>query len=492
MGELFKLQNGSDIRGIAVYGVQGENVNLTMIEARKITAAFGQWLKEKTGKENITVAIGRDTRISGEELMEGAIEGLDFSGAKVYDFGIASTPSMFMCIVDEELCCDGSIMITASHLPYNRNGMKFFTRDGATSKKDIKEILERAESIETENFEVNAIRKDFISKYSENLVRLIREKTGEETPFSGMRIIVDAGNGSGGFFVSKILKPLGADTEGSLYLERNGMFPNHVPNPELKEVMENFKQHVVAVKADLGIIFDTDVDRAAVVDGNGVQLSRNRMVALMSAIVLEETPGTTIVTDSVTSSGLKAFIEAHGGKHHRFRRGYKNVIDESKRLNKEGICSALAMETSGHCALRENHYLDDGAYMIVKILIKFAQLKKQGKSISHLIEGLNEPAESEEIRIKIEDEDFKACGARVLNDFERYIGECEGVLIEEPNYEGVRANFDRGHGNGWCLLRMSLHDPVMPLNLESDEPGGLAKIKETVLSFLKRYKNLAY
>jgi phosphomannomutase len=492
MGELLKLQNGSDIRGIAVYGVKGENVNLTMIEARKVAAAFGQWLKEKTGKTEVTVAVGRDPRISGDELMEGAIEGLNFSGAKVYDFGIATTPAMFMCTVDNELKCDGSIMITASHLPYNRNGMKFFTKDGSTGKSDILEILNRAEEIETENYDIKSQKKDFLSRYAEKLVRLIREKTGEDTPFAGTRIIVDAGNGSGGFFVSKVLWPLGADTTGSLYLEKNGMFPNHVPNPELPAVMENFSRHVVAEKADLGILFDTDVDRAAIVDGNGAEINRNRIVALMSAIVLEETPGTTIVTDSVTSSGLKGFIEAHGGKHHRFKRGYKNVIDESRRLNSEGVSSALAMETSGHCALQENYFMDDGAYMIVKILIKFAELKKQGKSISDMIAGLKEPAESEEMRVKIQTEDFKAYGQQVLKDFDAYVAECPGASMEKPNFEGVRVNFDKNHGNGWCLLRMSLHDPVMPVNVESDEAGGLAMIKDSLFKFLNSYDGLKF
>ena len=139
--------------------------------------------------------------------------------------------------------------------------------------------------------------------------------------------MVDAGNGAGGFYVDRVLKPLGADTTGSQFLDPDGTFPNHVPNPENKEAMEAICQAVIAHQADLGIIFDTDVDRAAAVDHQGNELNRNRMIALISAIVLQEHPGSTIVTDSITSDGLTQFIEQQlGGKHHRFRRGYKNVI----------------------------------------------------------------------------------------------------------------------------------------------------------------------
>uniref|UniRef100_A0ACD6ARG0 Uncharacterized protein n=1 Tax=Avena sativa TaxID=4498 RepID=A0ACD6ARG0_AVESA len=144
----------------------------------------------------------------------------------------------------------------------------------------------------------------------------------------------------------KVLKPLGAVTSGSQFLEPDGLFPNHIPNPEDKAAMEAITQAVLNKNADLGIIFDTDVDRSAAVDSSGRELNRNRLIALMSAIVLEEHPGTTVVTDSVTSDGLTTFIEKKlGGKHHRFKRGYKNVIDEAIRLVKDSRPDKIS---SGH------------------------------------------------------------------------------------------------------------------------------------------------
>ncbi len=126
------------------------------------------------------------------------------------------------------------------------------------------------------------------------------------------------GNGAGGFYAD-MLKALGARTDGSQVLEPDGNFPNHSPNPENEVAMESIAAAVVKHHADLGVIFDADCDRAAIVDASGIEINRNRLIALISAILLQSNPGATIVTDSVTSSGLAAFIEKHGGVHYRFK-----------------------------------------------------------------------------------------------------------------------------------------------------------------------------
>ena len=184
------------------------------------------------------------------------------------------------------------------------------------------------------------------------------------------------------------------------------MFPNHVPNPEDKEAMKSITEAVLESHADMGVIFDTDVDRGGAVDKSGNEINRNRLVALASAIALEGNEGGTIVTDSITSSGLKEFIEKDlGSKHYRYRRGYKNVIDKGLELNEKGINCPLAIETSGHAAMRENYFLDDGAYLCTKIIIKMAQLNKEGKSIESITSTLKEPVEETEIRFEITEKD---------------------------------------------------------------------------------------
>ena len=140
-------------------------------------------------------------------------------------------------------------------------------------------------------------------------------------PLKGFHIVVDAGNGAGGFYASDVLESLGADVAGSQFLDPDGMFPNHIPNPENEEAMASICEAVKEQKADLGVIFDTDVDRGGAVDHQGEEINRNRLVAVASAIALEGNEGGTIVTDSITSSGLKSYIEETlGGKHHRFKK----------------------------------------------------------------------------------------------------------------------------------------------------------------------------
>jgi phosphomannomutase len=386
MGELLQLHNGSDIRGVAVYGVKGENVNLTITEARKIGCSFALWLKQKLGKPNFCVSVGRDSRISGDELKEGLVEGLNMAGATVWDFGFASAPCMAQSVFDEELACDGAVMITGGTLPYNWSGMKFFTPDGATTGADITAILEAAEAIEAEGIDIRTQRKDYLLKYAAGLAAFISVKTNSEKPFEGSRIIVDAGNGVGGFFVDKILRPLGADTVGSRNLERNGMFPNHVPDPARESVLEQFKNTAAEYKADLGILLDTDACSAALIGKDGRKFSQSELLMLMCAIVLEENPGGAIATDGLLPEQVRAFIEKKGGVVCRPRGVSETAAGECKRLAEEGVSCAMAMDIRGLCALKENHYLNDGVFMVVKILVKFAQLKAQGKSLLDLLQ----------------------------------------------------------------------------------------------------------
>jgi len=495
-----KLQNGSDIRGVAIEGVEGEHVNLTDDVVIRIACAFGTWLSKVKNKpfSDLKISVGNDSRLSAPRIRSKVTEGLSRLGCSVIDCGLASTPAMFMSTVLKGYEYDGAIMITASHLPFNRNGFKFFTNKGGLEKGDITDILTLAEA---NNFVLadkpgQITSMDFISVYAEDLVNKIRDgvnhPTNREQPLKGFKIVVDAGNGAGGFFAHKVLVPLGADISGSQFLEPDGTFPNHIPNPEDKTAMEAIKKAVLDNKADFGIIFDTDVDRAGAVDKNGKEINRNRIIALLAAIILEEHPGSTIVTDSITSTELKDFIENKlKGVHHRFKRGYKNVINEAIRLNNEGIESHLAMETSGHGALKENYFLDDGAYLIAKILIKMAKLKiNSSETIDSLIKDLSEPLESKEFRMNLAGSDFKDYGNNIIEELKVYAQNQPDWNVEPRNYEGIRVSFDKENGNGWFLLRMSLHDPLMPLNIESNNPGGIKQIASKLEGFLSKYDKL--
>ncbi len=474
-----KLQNGSDIRGVAMPGVAGEDVNLTREAVEHIAGGFIRWLRGKIGADRpLRVALGRDSRLSGEEIAGWMAAAMAERGALVTDMGLATTPAMFMTTVTEGYAFDGAVMVTASHLPWNRNGLKFFTAAGGAESADIKDILSGADGAPAAPGKVES--GEFMGVYAAMLRDRIRAAAGRDLPLEGLHIVVDAGNGAGGFYASEVLAPLGADVSGSVYLDPDGHFPNHVPNPEDSAAMDSIRAAVLESGADLGIIFDTDVDRAGAVLSSGEELNRNRLIALISAIVLREHPGTTIVTDSVTSTGLAEFIARRGGVHRRFRRGYRNVINEGLRLNALGQDCQLAIETSGHAAMKENYFLDDGAYLVTRFVIEMAC----GRPLESLVADLAEPVESREFRMRITEPEFRAAGERVLAALARYAAAQPGWTVAPDNFEGVRVNLDKSHGSGWFLLRLSLHDPILPLNVESDEAGGLRRIARELAPFL--------
>ena len=135
--------------------------------------------------------------------------------------------------------------------------------------------------------------------------------------------------------------------------------------------------------------------------------------------------------------------------------------------------------------MEENYYLDDGAYLCTKIIVKAAQLRQNNQSLDSLLADLKEPAEATEIRFKITDSDFKTTGERIIKALESYALQQSGWHIVPNNYEGIRINFDGENGDGWLLLRLSVHDPILPLNIESNQVGGVNIIKEQFMKFMK-------
>ncbi len=494
MDKLMYLKSGTDIRGTAIEK-DGRPVDLTDERLVKITCAYVDFLKNKLSKADLQISVGYDSRVSSTRIAGTVCSVLSTLGVKVFDCGLSSTPSMFMSVINFGV--DSAVEITASHLPMEMNGLKFFTREGGFSGDDIKAILSAAEEIENpiplENKGVSALQN--MEEYCNDLCEMIKKGVNAEDydlPLKGLKIVVDAGNGVGAFYAERVLEILGADTHGSRYLDPDGTFPNHIPNPENKAAMQSICEAVAESGADLGVIFDTDCDRAACVDERANEINRNKLVALAAYIALKGNDGGTIVTDSVTSDGLNKFIERDlGGVHHRFKRGYKNVIDEAIRLqNEEGKNAPLAIETSGHAAFRENYYLDDGAYLVTKIIIEAARLRREGKNIGALIEALELPLEEKEVRFTIKLDDFRDYGLGVIADFKKLCESTEGITVAPVNHEGIRVNFNENMGDGWQLLRMSVHEPLLVLNCESNSRGGCEKMLGFFKKFITKYADL--
>lgn len=487
---ILDLQNGSDIRGIAISTAE-LNANLTVPAVKQIAVGVLNWASSKLGKQasELTFGLGCDSRLSGPELKQAMIDMFTKAGAKVIDFQLATTPAMFMATQFAEFACDVTLMLTASHLPYYYNGIKLFTAKSGVEKSDIQEILTIASKSElVEGTAQQPVQiADLLTPYADFLVEKIKNgsQTNAEKPLAGWHIIVDAGNGAGGFFAEKVLKRLGADISGSQFLSPDGHFPNHIPNPDNKEAMASIKAAVLNHQADLGVIFDTDVDRSAVVTKSGALLNRNNLIAVLSRIILAEHPHTRIVTNSPTTNHLKDFIESLGGKQVRYISGYRNVINKAIALNEQGLDTQLAIETSGHAAFKENYFLDDGAYVIAKILMLLPKLKTANQTLDDLIATLKQPIETQEVRFKLETADYRQLGQQVISALADYL--VEGWTIDPENEEGIRFTLTDPYGDGWFLLRMSLHEPLLVLQVENDLPNQIQPVLIEIQKFLNRY-----
>lgn len=511
-----RLQNGPDVRGVALEGEKGRPVDLTPLAVELIGESFGEWLHDQreAQEQQVRVSVGRDPRLSGPRLSAALFAGLASAGCAVFDMGLATTPACFMSTILPQFSYDASIMMTASHLPYTRNGLKFFTKRGGLTSNEVERICDLAARKyaarkkmaggNNNNMPPAVPQVDLMSAYAEHLRDIIKERvahpTSYDTPLEGFKVTVNAGNGCGGFFATDVLAKLGADTSGSLHLDPDGTFPNHMPNPEDATAMSLTRGAVLAHGADLGVVFDTDVDRSGVVDSTGAAINGDRLIALISAIVLREHPGTTVVTDARAGDGLTRFIEARGGRHCLYRVGYRNVIDKGAQLNEDGVETHVMMETTGHGALKENHFLDDGAYMVVKIVIEMVRMRLAGSEggVGSLIEDLEEPAEAVLLRMDIggEPKYAKQRGIQAVETFKEYIqegklegwvlddcGDCsvdQGCLVDSNDHPidvdayMYRAKFyDESLGQvGWVHIRQSVHNPNIALNMQSCIPGG--------------------
>ena len=464
-----KLLSGTGIRGL--------DEEITDEFAAKFGFAFAQWLAKKLGTTTdlLVIAVGRDTRTSGRRIEKALIKGLTAADCDVMDCGVCASPAVFMTLSRKHKRADGAVMITGGHCPSGMNGIKLGAQCGAPDGDELTEMIDSAAQLRLPERLVSYERP--MEPYFEYLADTARELLQDDAlkPLIGLHVIVDASNGAGGEYAA-FLEELGCETYGSMNLQPDGRYPAHAPDIAAEGALAGLVQKVLDEEADLGIMFDADCERAAIVDGNGKVITGNRLIALLSAILLDAQPGATIVTDSVTSSGLTRFINEWGGVHYRFKRGNRNVIVEAARLVDEGIDCPLAIETSGHTAFRENYFLDDGMYLATRLICYAYDLKRSGKTMSMLIDDLSEPVESTEIRLRIKSDDIKQAARDVIEVVLSNTLEDHEWRLATDSREGVRIlfNLEGGVENAWFQLRMSVHDPaVMVLNAESDVEGGI-------------------
>lgn len=526
-----QLASGSDIRGRFVdhhsVGTSMPSVAqavsrsplpaLTPLSAHCLGYAFALMLQNAYPKEEeVLICVGRDPRSHGTILADAFARGAEgVAGTRVVYTGIASTPALF------EFCrsslCDGGVMVTASHLPMDRNGFKFFTTKGGFTKKDIQTLVSLTRDHIQRWYDMSILPPasgqnavfcsewvDWMPHYELELKHaLVREvnsnhdKHTVQQTLRGLKIVLNAGNGSGGFF-QRVLKDLGADVSASINIDPDARFPSGIPNPESQKMIDETIMACEESHADIGIVLDTDADRCGVVlprtvgpgskRANFEPLNRNRLIAMIGVILASQSPGATIVTDSVTSNGLSDFLEESLGlKHVRFLRGYANVIEKAKALSASGEANAMvAIETSGHCAMQENGYLDDGTYTAVKIIGLLARERSQNPTTSLLdkISTMKELDEVHEARVQIKDGTLET--TRMIFDLLALNIETESLSrsdwnIDRENLEGIRIS--TGVDGSFFMLRKSLHDPILSLQIEASNKTNMI---ETVLKPLQR------
>ncbi|KAL7535727.1 hypothetical protein ACHAXR_006692 [Thalassiosira sp. AJA248-18] len=560
---LSELKSGSDLRGTYAHhkssGGTIANIShlvrnlkettgaaaLTPFSAHCFGVAFARWLlltNENAVHENthggrpgkhgnaLTICIGRDPRVHGERLADAFARGAESVDGetmpvKVLYTDLASTPSMYEFVRADK--CDAAVMISASHLPEEKNGLKFFSKNGGLSGSNIDELIPFAQEEARHWYDMGILPPssgntgvlcseivDFLPSYKETLKKSIIREVGSASssssiakPLSNINIVVNPGNGAG-FFFDDVLRDLGANVAGSIHLTPDGKFPDTfgVPNPEKQEMVDETIRACEACNADIGVMFDTDADRAGfvlprVIDKNGERsnyepLHKNRLIALLSVIFSTSVPGCTIVTDSTTSEGLNLFLEQNLGlRHFRFVRGYANVIGKAKELTESGQANAeVAIEISGHCAMKENGYVDDGTYTAVKIIGLLARSAASGKgSLLDLISDLHELPYEKEFRLTATDGSLETTTSifkQASHSIKEMCKSSDDLSLDEDNLEGVRVRLSSG---GMFMIRQSLHDPVISMQAESiSKEEADEKVVKPLLSLFSKHELLDY
>ena len=458
-----KLRSGSDIRS--------REEQLTDEVCARIGYAFSCMLAErlKTTPDKLKIAVGRDARPSGERIKAALRRGITAADSDVVDGGLCAQPALFMRTMLPRAVdpVHGAVMVTGGDGPEALNGFKFYTCEGGLDESDVTLILRMASSSALpERLVTQADLMDGYQDYLLSRAAVLLDDSALK-PLLGLYAVVAIDN-YGGVFFAGLLERLGADVE-------------RIAETEMEAAIPRFG-------ADLGFSFDDDCSRAWLWDDAGRPADGNRMIALVAALLLDKKQGLTLVTDSVTSTGLSAFIAEWGGVHYRFKRGYRNVISEAIRLNDEGIDCPLAIETSGHAAFRENHFLDDGIYLALRIACQALDCKREGKTVFDPLADLSEPVETRHLRLRILDEEDPAASSQEVVEIilSHTLTHPEWQRASDSR-EGVRIifNLDGGVNNAWFQLRMSVHDPVIALNAESDVPGGVHRILEALYALIK-------
>lgn len=451
-----KIFRAYDIRGTYPDQLNRDNAVL-------IGRAFGTYLIKQKGISAPRVAVGQDCRTHSMELFEGFTEGLTSTGCEVTNVGITPSPYVYYVVTEGEF--DGGCNITASHNVKEYNGFKLMTANAHAVFGD--ELQKLYHLIAANEFSVGKGSKktaDYVDFYIKKINSIF---CGSKL----LKVVVDTGNGVAGKLYPKVIKAVGHEVV-ELYTKLDGTFPNHEADPVIESNVEDLKRKVAEVGADLGLGFDGDGDRVALITEKGIFVNSDHLLMLLSQDVLSRHPGGTLVFTVSNSQALFDQVESWGGKAVMCKVGH-SFVEDAMNQNQ----AILGGEQSGHFFLPEDYYAYDDALVTACRILKI--VGDRGKPVSSLLEDFPKTYAIPEIRPYCPDErKFELLDEVVAHFKDKY-----------PNttMDGIRIDF--GHG-GWCGIRVSNTSPRISIIMEAESEDHLKRIEEEIMAHLKNYPEI--
>ncbi len=436
-----------DIRGIAERELPDDGVEA-------LGQAAGTYLQRHGGRK---VNLGRDTRLSSPRLRDALLRGLVKGGCEVTDLGVVPTPVLYYSVF--HLKADGAVMITGSHNPPEFNGFKVVCGSSTIHGEAIQEVRRMIEAGDLARGEGSAATADAVTPYVEEVAAQFHFPRR-------VRVAVDAGNGTAGPVMHRILERL--DVEATeMFFEMDGRFPNHHPDPTVPKNLEPLIAKVRETGADLGIAFDGDTDRIGVVDDRGAVIYGDQLMIVYAREILSRKPGATFIGEVKCSQLMYDDIAAHGGNPIMWKTGHSLIKAKMKETRAE-----LAGEMSGHMFFADRYYgFDDALYAACRLMEIVAQ---SGKPLSSQLADLPKTVTTPEIRFDCPDE--------LKFEVVRRAGDELRSRHKTVDVDGVRVLFP----HGWGLVRASNTQPVLVMRFEATTPELLREYRAEVEGVVER------
>ncbi|WP_462384462.1 phosphomannomutase/phosphoglucomutase [Pseudomonas sp. Marseille-QA0892] len=435
----------SIFRAYDIRGVVGES----------LTAEAAYWIGRAIGSESLAkgepnVAVGRDGRLSGPELVQGLIQGIAESGCTVSDIGMVPTPVLYYAA--NILAGKSGVMLTGSHNPPNYNGFKIVIAGDTLANEQIQVLRERIETGNLASGNGTVEQVDVLQRYFEQI-------RGDIVLARKLKVVVDCGNGVAGVIAPQLIEALGCEVV-PLFCEVDGNFPNHHPDPGKPENLEDLIAKVRETGADLGLAFDGDGDRVGVVTNAGTIIYPDRLLMLFAKDVVSRNPGSDIIYDVKCTRRLTALISGYGGRPVMYKTGHSLI---KKKMKETG--ALLAGEMSGHVFFKERWYgFDDGIYSAARLLEILSQDNRDAEKV---FAAFPNDVATPEINITVTEESKFEIIDALRSDAQW--GDANLVTID-----GVRVDYPKG----WGLVRASNTTPVLVLRFEAETEEELARIKD--------------